>query len=41
MYYYFYRFKEVAFDEIVEDYDKVYTLAMICNNISKNNLITC
>ncbi|CAD2092356.1 merozoite adhesive erythrocytic binding protein [Plasmodium vinckei lentum] len=33
--------KEVAFDEIVEDYDKVYTLAMICNNISKNDLITC
>ncbi|KEG02405.1 hypothetical protein YYE_03144 [Plasmodium vinckei vinckei] len=32
---------EVAFDEIVEDYDKVYTLAMICNNISKNDLITC
>ncbi|SCM01381.1 merozoite adhesive erythrocytic binding protein [Plasmodium chabaudi chabaudi] len=24
-------FKEVAFDEIVEDYDKVYTLAMISN----------
>ncbi|CAD2105236.1 merozoite adhesive erythrocytic binding protein [Plasmodium vinckei] len=33
--------KEVAFDEIVEDYDKVYTLAMICNNISKNDLIAC